>query len=101
MRSADVFAFPSIRELGAGVVIEAMACGCVPVVVDYGGPGELVDDACGIRVALGPRAELIDGFTRELEALALDPIGLRQMRSAGVERDAPMPGKAGHACGSH
>jgi len=86
MRSADVFAFPSIRELGAGVVIEAMACGCVPVVVDYGGPGELVDDGCGIRVPLGPRAELIDGFTGALEALAADPLGLRRMRSAGVER---------------
>ncbi|HSI55209.1 MAG: gamma-butyrobetaine hydroxylase-like domain-containing protein [Ramlibacter sp.] len=25
----------------------------------------------------------------------------RRLREAGVERDAPMPGKAGHACGSH
>ncbi len=30
MREADAFVFPSVRELGAGVVIEAMACGCVP-----------------------------------------------------------------------
>ncbi|WP_438992224.1 glycosyltransferase, partial [Lentibacter sp.] len=27
MRSCDGFIFPSIRELGAGVIIEAMACG--------------------------------------------------------------------------
>ena len=86
MRSADVFAFPSIRELGAGVVIEAMACGCVPVVVDYGGPGGLVDDACGIKVPLGPKPELVASFVRALETLASDRARLRRLRLAGAER---------------
>jgi len=86
MRSADIFAFPSIRELGAGVVIEAMACGCVPVVVDYGGPGGLVDDACGIRVSLGPKPELVEGFTSALETLASDRVRLRRLQSEGVMR---------------
>jgi glycosyltransferase involved in cell wall biosynthesis len=86
MRSADVFAFPSIRELGAGVVIEAMACGCVPVVVDYGGPGGLVDDTCGIRVPLGPKPDLVAGFTRALELLATDRAQLLPLRSAGARR---------------
>ncbi len=86
MRSADVFAFPSIRELGAGVVIEAMACGAVPVVVNYGGPGALVDDTCGVRVALGPKGHLVSGFTRALEALATDRLRLQVLREACVER---------------
>ena len=86
MRSADVFAFPSIRELGAGVVIEAMACGCVPVVVDYGGPGGLVDERCGVKIPLGPKPELVEGFVRELEALARDGGRLRSLRAAGAER---------------
>jgi len=86
MRSSDVFAFPSIRELGAGAVIEAMACGCVPVVVDYGGPGGLVDDTCGIRIPLGPKPELVDEFMRALEALATDRDRLRGLSGAGAER---------------
>jgi glycosyltransferase involved in cell wall biosynthesis len=86
MRSADVFAFPSIRELGAGAVIEAMACGCVPVVVHYGGPGGLVDDASGIRIPLGPKPELVSGFIRELESLAMDRDRLRRLRSSGEKR---------------
>ncbi len=86
MRAADVFAFPSIRELGAGAVIEAMACGCVPVVVDYGGPGELVDDATGVRVGLGAKPELVVEFANALEALALDRERLSRLRVAGERR---------------
>ena len=43
MRSSDILAFPSIRELGAGVVVEAMATGLPSIVVDYGGPGGLIN----------------------------------------------------------
>lgn len=86
MRSADVFAFPSIRELGAGVVVEAMASGCVPVVVDYGGPGGLVDDASGLRVPLGAKPELAAAFRDALESLAADPERIARLSRAGAAR---------------
>ena len=86
MREADVFVFPSIRELGAGVVVEAMACGLAMAVVDYGAPGGLVDDTCGIRIPLGTKAELISRYARELGALAEDEERLQGYGPAAHER---------------
>ena len=81
MRQADVFAFPSIRELGAGVVVEALASGLPCVVVDYGGPGELVDNTRGVKIPLGTKSELVGHFTREMEALAAARDRRRQLGS--------------------
>jgi glycosyltransferase involved in cell wall biosynthesis len=86
MRSADVFVFPSIRELGAGVVVEAMACGCVPAVVDYGAPGTLVTPQSGVRVPLGSKAELVERFARALEGLTGPASGRIRLGKAARER---------------
>jgi glycosyltransferase involved in cell wall biosynthesis len=72
MREADIFAFPSIRELGAGAVVEAMACGLACVVVDYGAPGTLVDAAHGVKVPLASKEQLTHSFGRALERLVAD-----------------------------
>jgi hypothetical protein len=72
MRSADVFVFPSIQELGAGVAVEAIASGYVPVVVDYGGPAGLVDAGSGVKLAPGGKNALVPALAVELEALARD-----------------------------
>jgi glycosyltransferase involved in cell wall biosynthesis len=73
MQSSDIFAFPSIRELGAGVVIEAMASGMACVVVNYGAPGELIEDERGIKIPLGNRNFIIQELTRNLEQLVTQP----------------------------
>ena len=62
MREADVFAFPSIREFGGGVVLEAMAMGLPVIGVAYGGPAELITPGTGIAMPIARREELILGL---------------------------------------
>jgi glycosyltransferase involved in cell wall biosynthesis len=86
MSRMDVLAFPSVREFGGGVVLEAMALGVVPIVVDYGGPTELISSACGIRIPLVDRDGLVAGLRCAVAGLARDPIRLMSMRRAGIDR---------------
>lgn len=76
---SDVFAFPSIREFGGAVVLEAMALGLVPVVMAYGGPAELVTPSTGVVLPMGPRDQIIASLRKVLQGLADDPEQIRAM----------------------
>ncbi|MEM1431984.1 MAG: glycosyltransferase family 4 protein [Pseudomonadota bacterium] len=84
--AADLFAFPSVREFGGAVVLEAMAMGAVPIVVAYGGPGEHVTDTTGFRIPIGSRASIVDAMRARLTAIAGAPDCLSAMSDAGVAR---------------
>ena len=86
LRASHVLALPSVREFGGAVVVEAMALGVVPVVVDYGGPSELVSDASGYRVTLSDRDGLVRGFREILASLVADPSVLQARAGAGRRR---------------
>ncbi|WP_309400694.1 glycosyltransferase family 4 protein [Cerasicoccus maritimus] len=77
LRQSDVFAFPSVREFGGGVVLEAMALGLAPVIADYAGPTELLPDDCGWRVPFDSMDTLRAGFAQQLEKLANDPASVQ------------------------
>jgi glycosyltransferase involved in cell wall biosynthesis len=70
---ADVLCFPSIREFGGGVALEAMAVGVVPVVPRYGGLGELVTDETGFLIEMGDRKTMIARLRQTLEQLVETP----------------------------
>ncbi|MDQ2093173.1 glycosyltransferase family 4 protein [Rhodalgimonas zhirmunskyi] len=88
MAGCHLLSFPSVREFGGGVVLEAMALGVVPMIVDYAGPGELVDARLGIKVAIGTRAEIVEGFGAALRRAAESPQALCRMSAAGRDEIA-------------
>jgi glycosyltransferase involved in cell wall biosynthesis len=97
LSQSTVLCFPSVREFGGAVVMEAMAMGLVPIVVDYGGPSEVVTEAAGYRVPVGSREEIIAGVRTALERLALAPaeeIVERSRRArARIESDMSLESK--------
>ena len=84
MRSADVFVFPTLRDNGAGVVFEALATGAVPVVADFGGPGDIVDSEVGYKVPLSNEGEMVSQMGTILTGLAQDRELLKRLRQRGM-----------------
>lgn len=88
LAGSDLMAFPSIREFGGGVVLEAMALGVPSLIVDYAGPAELLTTDTGWKVPLGGRATIVAGFRAELERLEQDRPALANAGRAGLGRVA-------------
>ena len=81
---ADVFVFPSLREFGGAVVFEALALGAVPVVADFGGPGDIVTPEVGYRIGLTSEADFVRKLATVLDRLALDSDHLETLRQHGM-----------------
>jgi glycosyltransferase involved in cell wall biosynthesis len=84
MRSADVFLFPTLRDNGAGVVFEALASGAVPVVVDFGGPGDIVHPDVGYKVPLTNESDIVSRIEKILADLASNQDVLNRLRRQGM-----------------
>jgi len=84
LRSADVMVFPSVRDFGAGVVFEALATGAVPVVADFGGPGDIVHPEVGFKVPLTNESDFVAQMENILTELAEDRDRLGRLRQQGM-----------------
>lgn len=85
-RRADIFCFPSIREFGGAVVLEAMAAGLPCIVTDYGGIAEYVTDDSGFRIAPHSREDIVRKMARHIEDLARSADLRNRMSAAAVSR---------------
>jgi glycosyltransferase involved in cell wall biosynthesis len=84
IREADVMVFPSLREFGGAVVFEALALGTVPVVADFGGPGDIVDTRIGYKVPLVDEETMVAKFQAVLNHLASDREHLAALQQEAV-----------------
>jgi glycosyltransferase involved in cell wall biosynthesis len=84
LRSADVMVYPSVREYGGAVVVEALAAGAVPCVADFGGPGDTVRPEVGFKVPLTNESEVVLRLERDLVELTHDRDLLERLRQRGM-----------------
>jgi glycosyltransferase involved in cell wall biosynthesis len=84
LRSADVLVFPSVREFGGGVVFEALAVGAVPLVADFGGPGDIVHPDVGYKVPLTNESDFVAQMEKILAKLVNDRDHLERLRRKGI-----------------
>lgn len=84
--NADVFCFPSIREFGGAVVLEAMAAGLPCLVAGYGGPAEYVTPQTGFALSVASREQLVSELIARIDELASDAALRSKMAEAAVAR---------------
>jgi glycosyltransferase involved in cell wall biosynthesis len=84
MGSSDVLLFPSVREFGGAVVFEALAVGAVPVVADFGGPGDIVNPQVGYKVPLINEGDMVSRMEKILIDLAQNKDCLEGLRQQGM-----------------
>jgi glycosyltransferase involved in cell wall biosynthesis len=82
----DVLLFPSLHDSSGNTVLEALARGVPVVCLDRGGPRELVDNECGIRVDADDERSAIDGLANALLTLVHDRERHAQMAQAARTR---------------
>lgn len=84
----DVLLFPSMRDSGGMVVLEAMQRGLPVVCLHLGGPGVIVTPECGWAVEPGDVDVTIARIAGALQALATDPAHYRACSAAAQRRVA-------------
>ncbi|PAX51360.1 glycosyltransferase family 4 protein [Brunnivagina elsteri] len=84
--SSDIFCFPSIREFGGAVVLEAMATGLPCIVVNNGGIGEYVTEETGFSINPVSREFVVQELKRCIEQLVCNQALRHDMSLKAIQR---------------
>ncbi len=86
LRTSDIFAFPSMRECGGAVVLEAMASGVPVIATKWGGPADYLTEKTGILVAPGRPKEFVAEFANAILMMAKNPEARAKIGTAARHR---------------
>ena len=85
-QKSDIFCFPSVREFGGAVVLEAMGCGLPCIVVNNGGIGEYVTEETGFKIDPNSREYVTKELANKIRVLVADEKLRKEMSANSVER---------------
>jgi glycosyltransferase involved in cell wall biosynthesis len=72
-QSADAFCFPTLADTYGVSLLEAMSCGCAAIASDTGGPTEILNDDCGIRIPLTNPERYVQEYADAIVTIATNP----------------------------
>ena len=85
-QTSDIFCFPSVREFGGAVVLEAMANALPCIVVDNGGIGEYVTEKTGFKISPVSREFVVNKMAIYIAQLVNDHIMRHDMAYESLQR---------------
>jgi glycosyltransferase involved in cell wall biosynthesis len=86
MQRCHVFCLPSVRESGGAVLLEAMASARPVIAMNFGGPGELVDEKVGALIELTTPEQVSGDIATRLRDVVENPEAWRRRGIAGRQR---------------
>lgn len=86
MQACHVFCLPSVRESGGGVLLEAMASARPVIALNFGGPGEIVDNDVGALLPLTDPLRVSADLAATLRDVWTNPETWRQRGITGRRR---------------
>lgn len=86
MANSHVFLFPSLRDGGGAVVVEAMAMECPVVCLDLGGPGFHVTPESGLKVEARSKPYVVHHLAAAIASLSDNPAMAAELGKAARAR---------------
>jgi glycosyltransferase involved in cell wall biosynthesis len=90
--SHQALLFPSLHDSSGNVVLEALGMGMAVICLDMGGPAEIVDDDCAIKVSgfSNKYCDVVLNISAAIESLAENRERLNHLRSGALARARTM-----------
>tara|TARA_B110000285_G_scaffold227325_1_gene288469 strand:- start:901 stop:1674 length:774 start_codon:yes stop_codon:yes gene_type:complete len=85
---SDLLLYPSLRDSGGFTVLDALSQGLPVATLNLGGPGEMINNDCGIKIDVNNKSEsqIIFDLTAKIEQLIKNEIRINNLRNKSLER---------------
>jgi glycosyltransferase involved in cell wall biosynthesis len=86
LRQTHIYLMPSLRDSASITLMQAMLAGCVPIVLDAGGPGEIVTEECGFKIQPRSPRYVIEQIRKIIVSIHADREILKRLSRAATDR---------------